>query len=202
MTANDQGQQPTRTRRRSALGTVGLGLCALLILVLMPVSTIYAPLPDAPEPVDVVMVLGPPEPTRIQTALALIEEGYSENLVISASNSAGPNGIWENPLCTKPQPFTVHCEQSAPFTTQGEVGLLNALAQENGWDSAIFITFTPHVSRTRLYVERCFDGDAHVISDGATLAVDRALFHYFYQLGGFLKASMITPGCVDATDSR
>lgn len=120
------------------------------MLALIPVSTIYAPTRDTPRPVDVIMVLGPPEQTRIDTALALIEEGYSENLVISASNSAGPNGIWKNPLCTKPQTFWVHCEQSDPFTTQDEVGMLNAIADENGWDSAIFITFTPHISRTRL----------------------------------------------------
>lgn len=165
--------------------------------MLMPVSTIYAPPRDTPEPVDAIMVLGPPEQTRIDTALELIAEGYSENLVISASNSAGPNGIWENTLCTNPQAFTVHCEQSDPFTTQGEVGMLRGLAEENGWDSAIFITFTPHISRVRLYVDRCFSGVTYVISDESTLDISRAVFNYYYQIGGFVKSGLVTTGCAE-----
>ncbi len=172
-----------------------LVVAGLSCLLLTPIAPIFLPHTGAPIQADVILVLGPPEPSRIALAEDLLSEGYSERLVVSASDTGGPYFLQTLPICNESHDFKVLCAQSQPFTTQGEVGLLNDLAERNGWDTAIVITFTPHVSRTQLYLDRCFKGTAHVVADDRPLTPAEAAYEYVYQTGAFTKAFLSTSGC-------
>ncbi|RFA17961.1 hypothetical protein [Subtercola boreus] len=98
------------------------------------------------------------------------------------------------PICTTPQPFAVYCETPDPFTTQGEARDLSALAAEHGWTSATVITFTPHVVRSRMIMERCFTGDLRMVADDTHLTPAGWAYEMLYQTGAFAKVLLDT-GC-------
>ncbi|MGO2748727.1 MAG: YdcF family protein [Pseudoclavibacter sp.] len=141
------------------------------------------------------MVLGPATDSRLALAEQLLDEGLSERLIISAAHHGSGHTIPEIGLCSRATEWRITCKQSDPFTTQGEVGMLEQQAKKNGWSSAIIITDTPHVERTRLYASRCFTGTATVVSDESELNFGGTLGEYFYQAGAFAKAFLVTPGC-------
>lgn len=172
-----------------------LVLVGLAVLLAWPIAPIFTPLKITPQPSDVILVLGPATPTRLALADNMIEAGYSDFLLISAAEEGPGRSIPMTPMCSTPSNFRVYCKQSLPFTTQGEIGMLEALAQKNGWDSAIIVTDTAQVSRARLYAGRCFSGRAVVLSDGSPMSMADAAQEYVYQSAGFAKALLITTGC-------
>lgn len=168
-----------------------------LIGGLIPARLIFFPAHDQPRTVEVIMVLGPAEESRLELATYLLESGYSSNLMVSVSDKDWPFSSEAIDVCHQPQDFQVYCEHSTPFTTQGEIGWLTSLADYMNWDSALVITFEPHVSRVRAYLERCFPGESVVISDGTGLETptDYA-YQYAYQSAGYVKAMTLSSGCV------
>ena len=68
------------------------------------------------------------------------------------------------------------------------------MAAEHGWTSATVITFTPHVTRTRLLMQRCFAGTLRVAADTTPLPLAEWAGQYFYQTGAFVKVAL-NPGC-------
>lgn len=181
---------------RSSAVTVLLCMLAVAMLALAPIGPIFFPYVQAPERVDAIMVLGPPDKSRLALAEELMAEGLSSNLVISVTDQEWHYSPSNIPLCTQEQDFNVYCRKSEPFTTQGEIGKLQALADKFGWQSVAVITFTPHISRTRLYLDRCFDGNAIVLNGGTPLTERDEIYQYFYQVGGFAKAVTLTSDCV------
>ncbi|WP_271985725.1 YdcF family protein [Pseudoclavibacter terrae] len=174
---------------------LSLMIIAVVMLMLAPVAPIFAPLRAAPVPADVILVLGPATDSRLDLAERLLNEGLSERLIVSAAHYGSGHTIPNIELCARPGDRRITCKQAVPFTTQGEVGMLEQQAGKNGWTSAIIITDTPHVTRARLYAERCFTGTTTVISDEARLDVIEAVDEYWYQTGAFAKAFLVTPGC-------
>ncbi|WP_424464556.1 YdcF family protein [Pseudoclavibacter helvolus] len=187
--------QASRFKDTTVWRSAGLALAAFLALALAPIQPIYFPVMDQLQPADAVMVMGPPEQSRLDLARDLVERGYAQEMVISAGNSPGPYSIRSTRFCMEPQVFPVHCEQSAPFTTEGEVAFMARLAEDRSWDSVIFITFTPHVTRAQLYADRCFPGTSVVLSDGVEQPLERLAIQYFYQTGGFVKALFTSDEC-------
>lgn len=172
-------------------------LCVgILFVVLVPAKKIFFPLHESPRAVEVIMVLGPAEESRLELATDLLRSGYSSNLMVSVSETDWPFSRDAIDVCHRPQEFQVYCEQSTPFTTQGEIGWLTSLAHDMNWDSVMVITFEPHVSRVRTYIERCFPGESVVISDGTGLEspMDYA-YQYAYQSAGYAKAITLSSGC-------
>lgn len=184
-----------RARHRGRPSTWVLAVAATLALLLTPVGPIFSPVQGSPTHVDVIFVLGPPETSRLELAQELMAAGYSENLLISTPEFGWRYRAEGIGLCTVPQEFSVTCLQSEPFTTQGEIGALEQLSQEHGWDSALLITFKPHVTRTHLYLDRCFSGSADVIYDNTPISPREAVYQYGYQTGAFAKAFTRTTGC-------
>ena len=58
------------------------------------------------------------------------------------------------------------CFTPSPETTRGEAEAIGALARERGWSDLVVVTSTPHVTRARMLVDRCYDGALQVT--GAT----------------------------------
>lgn len=205
------------SRRRVAIAAAGvavaLGVGYGIVLAV--------PLDQTPRRADVVLVLGPATDPRIAAAEALVEDGLAGALMVSTTlpdHLAPVDTGWAKPpmpgwiladgslarsvaICADPSAaqdrlgVPVVCDQPEPFTTQGEARDLAATMTAHGWTSAIVLTVTPHVARTRLLIGRCTGEPVQVIGVDDELAVPTAwLWYAGYQVGGFAKA-FATPGC-------
>ncbi len=157
------------------------------------------PAHDEPRDVDAVYVIGPPTDARMAVAEDMIARGMSDTLVISlVEDDARDRARWKRAaeLCDSAgeQPFSVLCSQPDPFTTRGEARWLRALADERGWESAAVITITPHLTRARVIMRRCWDGDIAYVDSGERLAPWYWLYHFAYQSAAFVKVSL-EDGC-------
>ena len=174
-------------------GRSGLPWVAALVAVLVcPLSLLVFPPQRPVERADVVFVIGPPDGWRIDWAKQVVDDGLARAMMISVPDVKG----WE--LCEAGSygGVPVFCERPDPFTTQGEARWLRDMMAQHGWGSATVITVTPHVSRTRLYFERCIPAGVNVV--GRSTGLDSAgdwLRQYRYQLGAMLKAVFITVTC-------
>ncbi|PPG43397.1 hypothetical protein [Pseudoclavibacter sp. RFBA6] len=168
---------------------------AFACVLLAPIGPVFFPTREAPFRADVILVLGPASDSRLLFAERLIDAGYSDTLLISAAVSGPGRTPLIEQFCAKTRPFTVHCQQAEPFTTQGEIGWLERSASGQGWNTALVVTETTHVQRTRLYADRCFSGHARVLSDETPLSSLELPYEYAYETAGFLKAALVSRGC-------
>lgn len=172
-----------------------LSALAIAVALLLPVAPIFTPLQQTRLTADVVLVLGPANESRLALAREILARGTIENLVISAPDRDDPVSKSQIDLCVTPQEFDVWCQRSTPFTTQGEIATLEALAVRNNWDSAIIITERTHASRAQLYADRCFSGQAVVEYVNEQLSPYRIVYEYAYESAAFLKSATVTTGC-------
>lgn len=168
---------------------------ALACVLLAPIGPVFFPARQVPFKADVILVLGPASDSRLLYAERLVKTGYSDTLLISAAVSGPGRTPLIEQFCAKTKPFTVHCQQAEPFTTQGEVAWLERSAAGQGWSTAIIVTETTHLQRTRLYTERCFSGTARVLSDETPLSPVDLPYEYAYETAGFIKAALVSRGC-------
>ncbi|BDZ62056.1 hypothetical protein Lsed01_01988 [Demequina sediminis] len=164
-------------------------------IALAGVPLYVMPARDEPRAVDAVYVIGPPTDTRMELAQSLVAEGMASTLVVSLSEE--PEDRARYPLavaaCESADPAVV-CAMPEPFTTRGEARWLRDLADSHAWESAAVITVTPHITRTRVIMERCWDGDVAYLDSGERLAPHYWAYHYAYQSGAFLKVAL-EDGC-------
>jgi hypothetical protein len=185
-------RRPGRVRR-GIVGTLLALLVLVLVWILAGIPLFVSPPAAQPGKADVIYVIGPPNPTRRDLAAKLVDEGFSDTVVFSVP-ADGPQSRAELAACNGEYPYPVTCDTPDPFTTQGEARYLKEKSEENGWDSAIVITWTPHVTRTQLIFSRCFTGDLMVVEDPVDFDMRQWISQYTYQSGAFLKA-LVTPGC-------
>lgn len=135
---------------------------------------------------DAVVVLGPPNGDRISTALDILAQGLTTNVVVSlpAPVFGGANHLCEGP----PPGVTVTCFVPSPGTTQGEAEEVGRLARQHGWTSVIVVTSKYHVSRARVIFDRCLSGRVEVVSTHETISAAQWAYQYLYQTAGYLKA--------------
>ncbi len=126
----------------------------------------------------------------------MIEAGQAANLVVSTNSGHERFGARNLQTCRVDQGYPVHCEQSNPFTTQAEVGLLQRLSDENGWGSVIVITSRTHATRASLYLARCYSGESVVVWPAERFSLAHVVEQYTYQSAAFVKALAITNDCV------
>ena len=167
-------------------------VAALVAVLVCPLSLLVFPSQRPVVRADVVFVIGPPDGWRVDWAKQLVDDRLADAMMISVPDVKG----WE--LCEAGSygGVPVLCERPDPFTTQGEARWLRDMMAQHGWGSATVITVTPHVSRTRLYFERCIPAGVNVV--GRSTGLDSAgdwLRQYRYQLGAMLKAVFITVTC-------
>ena len=166
-----------------------LGSLAALALFVVAGLPIYVfPQVDEPAKVDVIYVLGLATETRMALADGMLEAGLSETLMISTPDPE------EDPLCEPRSDVRVYCLTPEPFTTQGEAQDLATMAADHDWNSALVITFTPHIDRARMLIKRCYTGELRVVEDDAAISIGYWGYQYLYQTGAFIKAAL-TPGC-------
>ncbi len=163
------------------------------VLVLAAVAIIGLPLyvfpaVDEPRETDVVYVIGPPTDARMTVAESMLDAGLANALMVSVD----PDEDWKRAeaACAEPRPYPVYCSKPDPFTTRGEAQWLRAMTAEHGWDSATVVTFTPHITRTRVLMKRCFDGDLALVEGETSLAWWYWAYHYAYQSAAFAKVAL------------
>lgn len=156
---------------------------------------------DAPLASDAVLVLGPPDPSRMEKATELVVERHlADTLVIStpdpqAGDAPGLVAFYSaKKFCEPRQDLEIICFKPNPSTTQGEAMQLRELARERGWDTVTAVTFDQHITRARMILQRCFPGELRMTAVDYRLTGRALLGHYVRQSAGFLKA-WVTPGC-------
>ncbi|MWV48997.1 YdcF family protein [Rathayibacter sp. VKM Ac-2803] len=181
---------------RSARRIAVVALIAIVVLVAVGVPVYVFPATDAvPARADAVLVLGPPTRARTDLGRELVEEGVADTLLISvwASELAAAPDESDVVACDEPD-MTVICFTAEPGTTQGEARALRDYADANGWDTVLVITQTPHITRARILMERCWGGTVLMESSGEPFTLGDWAYEYAYQTGAFAKV-LVEQGC-------
>ncbi|QHC65790.1 hypothetical protein GSU68_03780 [Rathayibacter sp. VKM Ac-2759] len=174
-----------RSVRRIAVGA----LVALVVLAAVGIPVYVLPATDAvPAHADAVLVLGPPTRARTELGRELIEEGVADRLLISVwpSELAAAPDESDVVACDEPDMLVV-CFTAEPGTTRGEARALRDYAEAGGWDSVVVITQTPHLTRARILMERCWSGEVLMVSSGEPTTLGDWAYEYAYQTGAFAK---------------
>lgn len=181
-----------RSARRIALAAVlVLGLAVVAGLPVYVLPSVDA----VPERADAVLVLGPPTRARTDLGRELVREGVADTLVISVwpSDLAADPDERDVVACDEPG-MRVECFTADPGTTQGEARALADEARAEDWASVVVVTQTPHITRARLLLERCWPGEVLMVSSGEPYTLGAWIYEYAYQTAGFAKA-FATPDC-------
>ncbi|MBN7303165.1 YdcF family protein [Mycobacteroides abscessus subsp. bolletii] len=150
------------------------------------------PQTDPLRPADAIVVLGGTPYERFDVGLDLAKRGYAPYLLISQSTGADDRNM--DKYCKGHFTFTVSCFIPDPWTTEGEAQEIRSKAQKLGWHHIIVITFTPHVSRARYIVGKCFDGELTMVASPAPSGVAFWSWMFIRQSGSYVKA-FLTLGC-------
>lgn len=87
----------------------------------------------------------------------------------------------------------ITCVSPDPSTTQGEARNLGRVARERGWQSVTVISQRSHMTRARVLMERCYDGEVRMVPRDVESGVDWA-DSLIYESGAMVK-TWLTPGC-------
>lgn len=141
---------------------------------------------------DAIVIIGPVDPWRVDLAERLVDEGVSDVVAMTALGRDRSYCDWHR------ADVETMCFAPSPTTTQGEAIWTKQQIAEHGWDSVVVITVDTHVERTRFIFRSCIRDDAAVAVIGQP-PPDAGWSFYSqqipYQIGGFLKALFVTPGC-------
>lgn len=171
---------------RRRIGWTGIGLVIVVATAVAALWPVYVrPRVDVPAPADAILVLGGAHDGREQLALRLAAEGYAPRVLIS---NPYEYSALINRICHGGYSFEVDCFDPAPRTTRGEGIYLARRARAEGWQRVIVVTFTPHISRARYVIGKCWDGDLLFADPRPRLSVARWAYDYVYQSAGFVKA--------------
>lgn len=167
-------------------------IAAFLVVVVAAVATgvsayVFPAVEEPPAHADVIYVIGPPTEGRIALAEQMRRDGVADDILISVPTDGEQSAAG---LSTCQEAY-VSCVHPEPFTTAGEMAMLNE--RYGAGARAVIITFTPHVSRTRFIAGRCADAQVTVVAVPTSLDLGQWIHQFAYQTGGFAKALIV--GC-------
>jgi uncharacterized SAM-binding protein YcdF (DUF218 family) len=171
-----------RTARRTGLAVVVALVLAPLVVVAALAATLRLfvwPATDHVGRADAVVVLAGGDGERLDRGLELVRQGVAPTLALSF----GPPG-----LCRGGQPFEVVCFTPSPQTTRGEAESIGELARAHGWSRIVVVTSTPHVTRARLLVGRCYHGTLEVTGATPRTGVSGWIAAVAHEWGGLADA--------------
>lgn len=141
---------------------------------------------------DAIVVLGGTAYDRFDLGLELARRGYAPQLLIS--RSTGATDYEMDRYCAGHFTFVVSCFVPDPWTTRGEAEEIGRRAKQQGWHHIIVVTFTPHVSRARYIIEKCYHGELTMVASPSPSGLRFWTWMYFRQSAGYLRA-FIDRGC-------
>lgn len=195
---------------------IAVGSLALVGAVAVTPAYVF-PASDLPAATDVVYVIGPPSDERMEVARQMVADGLTSAVMVSldpeeyaewpaaaracagatektdASTDPGARtGLWTaEPETAHAQ---IHCSKPDPFTTRGEARELALQMAEHNWESSAVVTFTPHITRARMIMDRCETGGVAVVDADESIPAWFWVYSYAYQTAGFAKATILQ-GC-------
>ncbi|MEV0294668.1 YdcF family protein [Nocardia sp. NPDC050710] len=169
---------------------VAIALIALLGLAGRPVYV--HPQTDPLRRADAIVVLGGTAYERFDVGLDLARRGYAPQLLIS--RSTGLDDTVMDKYCAGQFDFTVSCFLPDPWTTDGEAREIGRRARIFGWQHIIVVTYTPHVSRARYIVSKCFDGELTMVASPSESGLGFWTWMYIRQSAGYARA-FLSRGC-------
>lgn len=138
---------------------VALLLAGFITWLSVCIDQIATPRADPIQQVDAVYVIGPVE-TRIDEVLQTMDAGIAPVLLATTSINPDTGKAYATDHCGEVRDgYRIECVLPRPYTTRGEARLLRSQVHEHGWSKVAVMTSTPHLSRTRLLMERCVDAD-------------------------------------------
>ncbi|WP_194837865.1 YdcF family protein [Nocardia sp. XZ_19_369] len=168
-------------------------LLALVLLIGLAGLPVYVrPQTDPLRKADAIVVLGGTAYERFDLGLDLAQRGYAPTLLISRSTGLDDHEM--DRYCAGRFDFTVSCFVPDPWTTVGEAHEIRRRAQQFGWRHLIVVTHTPHVSRARYIVAKCFDGDLTMVASPSASGLRFWTWMYLRQSAGYLR-TFLSPDC-------
>jgi uncharacterized SAM-binding protein YcdF (DUF218 family) len=177
-------RQSRNTPRRWRTAIASLIATALAGIAGWPVFV--APQTDPLRPADAIVVLGGTPYERFELGLGLARQRWAPELLIAAST--GLDDPRMDRYCRTEYPFRVDCFEPRPWTTRGEAQEIRRRAIAGDWRHIIVVTFTPHISRARFIVDRCFDGELTLVASPSPTGPAFRAWMYVRQSAGYLKA--------------
>lgn len=162
---------------------------ALLTVVVAAVAgwpVFVRPQLDPLRPADAIVVLGGTPYERFDLGIELARQRWAPQVLIAAST--GLDDPRMDRYCRTGYPFRVVCFEPRPWTTRGEAQEIRRRAATAGWRHIIVVTFTPHISRARYIVSRCFDGELTMVASPSRTDPLYQAWMYVRQSAGYLKA--------------
>jgi len=145
----------------------------------------------APARADAVVVLSGDRGERLATALDLLDRGVSRTLV----HVGTPDSDRIEQLCRRADGQRVVCLRPAPDDTAQEARALGRLADRRGWRRLAVVTSTYHVTRARLLIGRCFDGEVRMVKAAPDIPLRTWLRQLLHEWGGLGEALVLRRGC-------
>ncbi len=181
------------TSRRLRIRWVVVPVCLLLIAAVIGGLPLYVrPQVDPLRHADAILVLGGDGFSRYPFGVDLGMQGWAPKVVLSNPEA---DNEWLTKACNTPHSgIEVDCFVPDPPTTLGEGRELRRLAERYRWRSVIVVTFTPHISRARFILQRCFDGELIMVASPTHLSLLDWPAEYVYQTAGYVRAAL-QPGC-------
>jgi hypothetical protein len=164
---------------------------AFLAWVLAGSWLFAAPQTDAPQSADVLFVLGPPD-DRIAYAEQLMATGDTD--VLAVSSPVDEDGQFTAPICQAARDYQVLCFHPDPFTTQGEARSLQSMSRDHGWKTVNVLAPRHHITRARVLLERCYQGELRMIEHDSPLSLQKWAYLFAYHSAAFVKVAL-TLGC-------
>lgn len=167
---------------------VALGVL-LAVWLLVCVRYIVHPVVDKVEHVDALYVLGPSW-ERMPRALELADSGVTD-VIVSTTTINWDGDVAPEEYCDRAGEVRVICVVPEPYTTQGEMRMLSEMAREKGWHRVAVMTMTAHVSRARLWADRCVGVPVDVWEFQQPETPLGWAYQFLYQTGGWVKAQVL-----------
>ncbi|KAA0018924.1 YdcF family protein [Antrihabitans cavernicola] len=174
---------PVRVKRgRWAVVAVVIAL-VVGIAALWPVY--IDPQVERPATADAIVVLGGRHDGREELGLQLAKAGYAPQVILSNPYKDSP---LVNRICHGGYSFKVTCFDPDPGTTRGEGREIARRAAAENWKRVIVVTFTPHVSRARYVIGKCWDGELLMVPNRQKITMGDWVWNYVYQSFGYARA--------------
>lgn len=146
-----------------------------------------------PDRVDAIVLLnGPSDLNRLETALDLARERRASFLVISYSPE-GPHWWTGGSVCApKVSQAKVICFIPSPDTTRGEAEFVGRIAHQYHWQSIVLVATAPQDLVALLRTRSCFSGKVYIINASLGSGWPSEVVHYW---GAALQALFLQRGC-------
>ncbi len=140
----------------------GVALVAVLTFTVGARLFVF-PITDEPGTADAVVVLdGGGE--RHWYGVDLVVDGVADEIVHMSGWSPVRRAHTVGPCRNRPARYddavAITCVVPEPETTRGELAHVVDLADERGWDEIVVVTSTDQITRARMLLARCWDGEA------------------------------------------